>query len=119
VGWWVLASGAGSFQILAAGFSGYTESVWSYGSLLDWTGVLALGGAVAGTLQWLILRGKVSRAGWWVLASTVGWGLSVAAAIALSWGVGANDFVAWVVIGAVMGAVTGGAFAWLLRQPVP
>ena len=39
---------------------------------------MALGGAVAGVLQWLVLREKVSLAGWWVLASCTGWGLAMA-----------------------------------------
>lgn len=31
-----------------------------------------VGGFVAGAMQWLVLRQQVYRAGWWVLASTVG-----------------------------------------------
>jgi hypothetical protein len=50
-----------------------------------------VGGLVAGAIQWLVLRQQVYRAGWWVLASTVG---------------GAVAF-------AVGGAV-GGALAWLV-----
>ena len=120
VGWWVLASAAGSYGIIQAGFNGYNEIVWmSVDSPFGWAGVVALSGAVVGTLQWFVLRGQVSRAGWWVLASTLGWGLGMAAAIALSWGVGANDFVAVALTGAVLGAVTGGVLVWLLRQPVP
>jgi hypothetical protein len=109
-GWWVLASAAGGYGIMQTGFTGYSETVrMSYGSLLGWTGVVALAGAVTGTFQWLVLRGQVSRAGWWVLASIVGWGLGMTAAIAFSRGIGASDFVALGVIGAVLGAVTGGA----------
>ncbi len=120
-GWWVLASAAGGYGIWQLGFTGYSDSLeMSYVSLLGWTGVVALSGAVTGTLQWLILRGQVSRAGWWVLASTVGWGLSVTVARAFPWGVGDSDAVgALVVTAAVLGAVTGGALVWLLRQPVP
>jgi len=119
VGWWVLASAAGGYGILQAGFEGLSESL-SFGALLSFTGVVALGGAVTGLLQWLVLRGQVSRAGWWVLASTVGWGLVGAVLGAFPWGVGDTDaLVALVVTGAVLGAVTGGALVWLLRQPVP
>ena len=118
MGWWVLTSAAGGL-ILPAAFEGLSQSLESYGLPLGWTGVVALGGAVTGTLQWLVLRGQVSRAGWWVLASTVGWGLGMTAAIAFSWGVGDSDFRALVVTGAVLGAVTGGVLVWLLRQPVP
>ena len=117
-GWWVLASAAAGYGILA-GFIGYSESL-SFGTLLRFTGVVALGGAVTGILQWLVLRSQVSRAGWWVLASTVGWGLSVTVARAIPWGNDEMDALwALVVTGAVLGAVTGGALVWLLRQPVP
>src|SRR5262245_57904764 len=34
-------------------------------------GAGAVVGAIVGTLQWLALRGRVGRAGWWVLASTL------------------------------------------------
>jgi hypothetical protein len=117
-GWWVLASAAGGYGIVQAmflgAFEGYVGSL-SFGALLSITGVVALGGAVTGTLQWLVLRGQVSRAGWWVLASTVGWGLSMTAAIAYSW-----PGPMWLIVtGAVLGAVTGGALVWLLRQPAP
>ena len=117
-GWWVLASAAGGYGIVQAmflgAFEGYVGSL-SFGALLSFTGVVAIGGAVTGTLQWLVLRGQVSRAGWWVLASAVGWGLSMTAATAYSW-----PGPMWLIVtGAVLGAVTGGALVWLLRQPVP
>ena len=109
-GWWVLTSAAGGYGIALAGF----EVLNSLGALLSLIGVVALGGAVTGILQWLVLRGQVSRAGWWVLASTVGWGLSMAVA-----GVLEEPFSMSLFGGAVLGAVTGGALVWLLRQPVP
>ncbi len=31
------------------------------------------GGVIIGLLQWLVLRGKVSGAGWWLLGSILGW----------------------------------------------
>ena len=114
-GWWVLASAAAGYGIIQSGVLGPPASL-SFGALLFMTG----GGAVTGTLQWLVLRGQVSRAGWWVLASTVGWGLVGAVLGAFPWGVGDTDaHVALVVTAAVLGAVTGGALVWLLRQPVP
>ena len=119
VRWWVLASAVSGFGIFQAGFTGYSDRLLNYRSLLVWTGVVALSGAVTGILQWLVLRGQVSRAGWWVLASTLGWGLGMSAAVALSRGVGASDTVSLVGMGIVLGAVTGGALVWLLRQPKP
>lgn len=35
--------------------------------------VFALGGAIIGAAQWLVLRGRIKRAGWWVLATAGGW----------------------------------------------
>jgi len=56
---------------------------------------------------------QVSRAGWWVLASTVGWGLGMAESRAIPWGVTDDiNFMPLVVTGAVLGAVTGGALVW-------
>jgi hypothetical protein len=127
VGWWVLASAAAGYAF-GTGFIGILESLTalSFGTLLRYTVVAALGGAVAGILQWLVLRGKVSRAGWWVLASTVGWGLCMAVAGAglalleyMNMSEGFGGLLLLPVTGVVLGAVTGGALVWLLRQPVP
>ena len=63
--------------------------------------------------------GQVSRAGWWVLASTVGWGLCMAVMLEWSQSVWLYVLLGMVVSEAVLGAVTGGALVWLLRQPVP
>jgi hypothetical protein len=114
-GWWVLASTVGwglSMMAVVEAFDvglGFPVS----GAMLGAVTGGALGGAVTGILQWLVLRGQVSRAGWWVLASTVGWGLSMAVVEAFDVGLGLP------VGGVVLGAVTGGAIVWLLRQPVP
>jgi hypothetical protein len=119
VGWWVLASAAAGYGIMQ-GVPFVLSLSLSFGLLLRFTGVAALGGAVTGILQWLVLRGKVSRAGWWVLASTVGWGLCMAVMVAGMEAVGAvYGSLRMVGSGAVLGAVTGGALVWLLRQPVP
>jgi peptidoglycan/LPS O-acetylase OafA/YrhL len=37
---------------------------------------LALLGGLLGLCQWLVLRKKVPRAGWWILACAVGWSLA-------------------------------------------
>ncbi|MYA51545.1 MAG: hypothetical protein F4045_07580 [Chloroflexi bacterium] len=67
-------------------------------------------GAAVGVVQWLMLRLHVAGAGWWVLASGVGWVVSGFAA-------GVTDTAAgWAVLGAVYGAITGSVLVWLLRQ---
>ena len=89
----------------------------------------AVGGAAIGILQWLVLRRQVSGAGWWVLASTMGWavgsglGLLVFRTVALAVSSDAAFIVALsvgaAVDGAAMGAITGFALVKLLRQPAP
>lgn len=72
-------------------------------------------GAVLGVLQWLVLRRWVARAGWWVLASGVGW-----VAAGLLSGIDAEGgIVGRTLIGVVYGAITGVVLLWLLRQPPP
>ncbi len=123
-GWWVLATAVGGLGIFQArlifGFSTLFGSYESFVAFLGWIGIASLGGLVTGTLQWLVLREKVSRAGWWVLASTVGWALSATVKGAIPWGVDDKDAL-WgmVVAGAVWGMVTGVGLVWLLRKPVP
>jgi hypothetical protein len=118
-GRWVLANTVG--LAVASGIGSFFEELTSLGSIDEFLGltvVVALGGAVTGILQWLVLRGQFSRAGWWVLASTVGWGLSMAVVGAFS-AVGVGSFEGSPVGGVVLGVVTGTALVWLLRQPIP
>ncbi len=59
-------------------------------------------GASMGIAQWLVLRRRVARGGWWVLASTVG----LAGGVLFS-----------VAAGVIYAPITGGVLVWLLRQP--
>ena len=72
-------------------------------------------GAVLGVLQWLVLRGQVVRAGWWILASAAGWIVGGA----LSGAVPSDNPVGWTLIGIVYGAITGFVLVWLLHHPAP
>ena len=76
-----------------------------------------MAGAVGGTAQWLILRKRVQRCGWWLLAGAVGW--------AVGWVVGGVGGLvagavglAGAVAGAVAGAITGLVLVLLLRRPI-
>lgn len=132
-GRWVWASTAGlavaggvGGAVVMAGANAKLGEGGSLAAVVGYTLVGALGGAVTGMLQRPVLRRQVSRSGWWVLASTVGWGLGMAV-----FGIGeyasgafgimeaAGVLFGWLVPGVVLGAVTGGALVWLLRQPVP
>lgn len=115
-GWWVLASAAGLAVASGVGIAADTlKVVGSIDTLLGWTLVGVLGGAIIGIFQWLVLRKQVSRAGWWVLASTLGWGLSMVA-----WEVFSADgvwsFSGLPASGATLGVVTGGFLVWLLGR---
>jgi len=86
-------------------------------------GGLLLGPACA-TLQYFILRRQVKRAGWWVLAGTMGWlvlfGVAVAVAVVVQsvFNVTGDSvlFVYYGIGALVSGALTGGVLVWLLRQ---
>ena len=60
-------------------------------------------------LQWLVLRRQMPRAGWWVLASTVGWVV----------GMPLGDINGPPGLGAAYGVITGTTLVWLLRQRPP
>ena len=77
--WWVLASVVGwgvGGVVLGPVFSVVEPA---FGLLVGGVAVGAMGGAALGVLQWLVLRGRLVRAGWWIVASTVGWAVGGAA----------------------------------------
>lgn len=81
-----------------------------------------LGGLLAGIPQSLILRRQVSQAGWWVLASTLGWAVTVLPLVPSYFGGVCGSFCfLWVMFGhgPVAGAITGIALLSLLRHPTP
>jgi hypothetical protein len=71
MGWWVLVSalGFGVGKFLGEAAAGGMPAV--VGSLL--TGAII--GLSVGVAQWLVLRGKVTGAGWWLAANIVGWAI--------------------------------------------
>lgn len=74
MGWWVLATTGGwllgGFLILISGWL----NIWPYESFdLDLAFIVM--GLSIGVGQWLLLRRHLPRAGWWVGANVVGWGL--------------------------------------------
>jgi len=109
--WWVLASTVG-FAVAFAVFEAVPEAV-------GFAVRMAVGGASVGIAQWLVLRQQVSRAGWWVLASSVGLGVGLLVVFGVSpRGFVVAEAVAFAVRGVVGGAV-GGIAQWLvLRRQV-
>jgi hypothetical protein len=130
-GWWVLASVVGfSTQALISTLL----TIGELGSFV--LGACAggtLGGTLLGVLQWFILRKQVSRAGWWVLANSVGWSVGWTSLWAGTWALvdagsgGGYSLEAAVisvlmaapvcaVVGGVLaGAITGTTLIWMLR----
>ncbi len=99
---WILASVAAS-----AAFALVFFGVGWFDADLGFLLAIGLYGALAGVLQWWVLRARVPRAGWWVLASALGWLVSIPAG-------DLNGPPGW----AAYGAITGAVMVWLLKQNV-
>lgn len=121
-GWWMasgvvggaavaaIGAAAGALAGLAAGTADGADAGRSLGSDVAGVAAAILFGVAVGGWQWLLLRRRVARSGWWLPASAVGW---VAAGLMA----GITEGVAgWAVLGAVYGAITGSVLVWLLGQ---
>lgn len=132
-GWWIAYTTVG--LAVAVAVHAVVAMIWDYPFDLGWPdGALAwvrtfiLGGALIGFLQVRTLRPSVGGIRLWVLASAIGWGLSVVGlAILPEMRLGGRIFAAILrnlvmpatVAGILLGAVTGGALVWLLRRATP
>jgi len=117
-GWWILASALGFATVFSMGG---TVRPNENPAMIGIRMAVAFG-LVAGVPQWLILRQKVARAAWWVLANILGllvgeMGFPISIAISAATG---NDNLSMLVVAPVFaagyGAVTGAALVWLLNQ---
>jgi len=120
-GWWVLATGLGYMAVFLVGSSFFTgENVTELGLGKQVLLGGALGAKVAvpsSILQWLlVLRGRVDRTGWWIVASILSWAAGFAISFALWVARGGSFFVIGLVVPL---ALTGLAMVWLLRGPSP
>jgi hypothetical protein len=74
MGWWVFVTVAGWFLgvllIALPGWLGWTDALLSNLDL-----ILLVMGLAIGITQWSLLRHQLARAGWWIVANVVGWGL--------------------------------------------
>jgi hypothetical protein len=66
-------------------------------------------GAFLGTLQWILLRGVVSQAGWWIPVNIFAWGSALLYYRPSAW--------LGLLIGALAGIVTAIALLWLFHRP--
>jgi len=88
---------------------------------------LVVYGAAVGTAQWLVIRGRLRRVGWWVPATSAGWALAGMVAGILSGAMGGavtgigRDVGAWgFVVAAAMGILALGflpaTFQWMMLR---
>ncbi len=126
IGWgfwlaWVLASimgfGMGAVLGLAVAYGLF------YREGFDATQGITLGivmGAIGGSLQWVVLREKVARAGWWVLASALGLAVAGGAPGAATGPTGAITADNWAMAVTLFGVIFGlvaGTMQWqVLKQ---
>jgi hypothetical protein len=77
MGGWILATMAGWLLVFA--IMGLLTRVFEEAFLTFWNGTLAFTaiGGVIGLSQWVFLRRRIPKAGWWILTSMLGWGLAV------------------------------------------
>jgi hypothetical protein len=114
MGWWIATPALGWLLGIAVVYLGY--AIWPVvlNARSTWWAVLVFAsiGATTGLVQWLVLRRRVPRAGWWVLASVLGWGLVRP--------VSGESFTSppelLLGLGVVPSAVTGLALWWLLAH---
>ena len=78
--WWMLASAVGAYVAFLV------LSVVALGNAVL---IYATAGLLIGIAQWLVLRRKVPRAGWWIAASVLGYVAGGAAALAAGAGLNA------------------------------
>ena len=108
-------------QWVLASILGFAVGAAIGNAVTDWVST-ALFGAVGGFMQWLVLRRRIASAGWWVLASTLGFAIAPIAAIA---GVMAmsqvmsldgNPMAAPILLGVLFGVLSA-IMPWLVLRP--
>lgn len=82
--WWVLVSSIGLALGVAGGFAAGFAIGGAISAIASQSGFGAVVGVSVGTMQWLVLRRRVSGAGWWVLTTTLGMGVGFALVRALT-----------------------------------
>lgn len=112
MGGWVLATADGWILGLVLIVTASWLNPWPQVPLDFGLSFLVLGLSI-GVLQWLLLRRRLPRAGWWVPASLLGWGL-----LALFSEETANEY-ALIVVGLLPACVTAATFGLLLNQAQP
>lgn len=122
VGWrfwlaWVLASIFG--YVVGALLGMYVAYGFFDRDVFDATIGITAGivmGATAGCLQWVVLREKVARAGAWILASTLGFTITLGTLGAIGIGESNESYVMAGLLFAAVFGVAGGVLQWLVLR---
>ena len=68
----VISLAVSALRVTLFGATG-DEQISPAAALISLVPIFAVGGAIVGFSQWIALRGLISRAGWWILATAAGW----------------------------------------------
>jgi hypothetical protein len=104
---WVAASAVGWSLGFLAGAE--LSSLYSLDGALFGLVTGLVTGAFLGTLQWVLLRGVVTQAGWWIPVNIFAWGSALLYYRPSAW--------LGLLIGALAGIVTAIALLWLFHRP--
>jgi hypothetical protein len=111
---WLAANILGSFL---GWFAGWRASFAAPGGL----STIVIGGVmglILGFMQGLILRGYLRAAGWWVLASALGWGAGFSTGVLFAQWFSSREFLFGILVGTMTGAILGIAQWVILRGHV-
>ncbi len=111
MGWWVPAT-TGGWLLGMALVAAFIRLQWMAPAQLNLTFILMA--LSIGLAQWLVLRRRLPRAGWWILASLLGWGL-----VALVNRGNSIDQYGLLVLGFFPACATAVGLAWLTKQTHP
>ncbi len=97
----------GKMHWLARVEASWPEASWPAGAV-----TLVMFGVVLGIAQWLVLRGRVRQAGWWIAISVGGWALAALSGLT-------SPMLAVLLSFLAPAVVTAAGMGWLQRGPAP
>jgi len=111
IGWIFATAGGWSLGVLLVSLPGWLNWTNVFLNRIDLNFIVI--GLLIGLLQWLLLRRRLFRAGWWIVANLVGWGL-----LALVTPGNQLGQFGLFTVGLIPACATAGCFALLMKQQV-